>query len=1159
MSEMFYGCKNLDSINLSNFNTANVTKMNGMFSACESLKSLDLSGFNTSEVTDMNGIFNQCKSLTDINFGANFNTGKVTDMRAMFRLCESLTSLDLSRFNTESVLLMGGVNSGMFDGCSSLTALDLSGFNTGSVGCMSEMFQNCSALSTLDISSFNTSQVSEMNSMFENCSSLTELDLSSFEMGETNVTQMFGNCSNLTTIYVASDANWSNVNDDNSGQLDSPNIFGGCINLKGGSNTLCTGTNIGKDFAKIDGGTNDPGYFTSTSFLYVDSKVTATGLGTVESPFNSLTRALVYLGVVLDDVANAKYTICIDGELNESVTIPNSFDSKYKAIELRGKTGNAHDKLIGAGSSSVLTINTTVPVTISKLQITGGNAEYGGGINMCSGSHVTLGFGALVGEEATSVATSSDYANTASTSGGGIYNNGGELILGSGSMVCHNYASPYAYNQDNQKCGAGICSVAGKVTIRAGAKVIYNYSSSRGGGIGLVNGAELTITGGNIDNNTAIGWGGGIFFSNYGSNSPVVNMTGGSVSNNSITGTYNWGEAGGGIYIDGKGTFKMSGTALLSSNSSSLNGGGVSIRNGKFEMTGGAILGNTADFTGGAMWCNKNNGDETCTFQIGDSAYIPCSGIRNNDVYLSSGSKITVTSELKRNAPVASITPEEFSEGLSVVDVSQPELINESIKFALTDNPDYGVANGTIVRVLGLQNSYSVGFDTFKEAVESAEDGAVIYLAQRVYAANYNNRDGNNNLKLDVPSGKTVTIKRFPGYKGLLIETYSHPYGILEVNNTKKKASGRLILDGGSEDGLEADDALFYDNAGCTLYNITFQNNNNTKECRTSPYYNEGKGGGFRQNQSATTSLVNCVIQNCQASRGGGIYANSSFWLSGTVIKNCMATDADGGGGIFAGENMNNNRWIVLNEGGLITNCTANGVRNNYHFDKYQNYNGTYVYSLFVGDDGNDKIINDLTNMTDDEIFKALGYVDLGLPSGTLWATKNVGATSPEEFGDYYAWGETEPKVNYSQSQYHYEDTQETLPLGNDAANVNWGNGWVMPSASEFEELINYCQWIWSEGYNNSTIKGYIVYRRSEEQNHTYNTASDAHIFLPAAGVRNGSEDPAGQNVYCYYLSATLDTEQVSEAKALVIPGTENHVISVTRYCGYSVRPVRRP
>ena len=147
-------------------------------------------------------------------------------------------------------------------------------------------------------------------------------------------------------------------------------------------------------------------------------------------------------------------------------------------------------------------------------------------------------------------------------------------------------------------------------------------------------------------------------------------------------------------------------------------------------------------------------------------------------------------------------------------------------------------------------------------------------------------------------------------------------------------------------------------------------------------------------------------------------------------------------------------------------------------------------------------------------------YVDLGLPSGLLWATCNVGATLPEEYGDYFAWGETTTKTEYTednsltyglskselQSQ-GYIDSEGNLTPQYDAATANWGSSWRMPTKNELNELINNCTWTWT---TQNGVKGYNVAG-----------PNGASIFLPAAGYRNGSSlNLAGH--YGHYWSSTL-------------------------------------
>ena len=157
----------LEEIDLSFFNTSNVTNMSSMFGGCSSLTNLNLRSFNTSNVTNMSSMFGGCSSLTSLDL-SSFNTSKVTNMRYMFNGCSSLTSLDLSSFNTSNVTDM----SGMFYSCSSLTSLNLNSFNTSNVTDMDSMFYYCSSLISLDLSSFNTSNVTNMGYMFSSCSKL---------------------------------------------------------------------------------------------------------------------------------------------------------------------------------------------------------------------------------------------------------------------------------------------------------------------------------------------------------------------------------------------------------------------------------------------------------------------------------------------------------------------------------------------------------------------------------------------------------------------------------------------------------------------------------------------------------------------------------------------------------------------------------------------------------------------------------------------------------------------------------------------------------------------------------------------------------------------------------------------------------------------------
>ena len=136
-------------------------------------------------------------------------------------------------------------------------------------------------------------------------------------------------------------------------------------------------------------------------------------------------------------------------------------------------------------------------------------------------------------------------------------------------------------------------------------------------------------------------------------------------------------------------------------------------------------------------------------------------------------------------------------------------------------------------------------------------------------------------------------------------------------------------------------------------------------------------------------------------------------------------------------------------------------------------------------------------------------YVDLGL--SVKWATCNVGASKPEEYGDYFAWGETTTKSSYTESNSKTYGKSMGDIAGNssyDAATANWGGTWRMPTKAEMQELIDKCNWKWKK---QNGVKGYKV------------TGPNGNsIFLPAAGYRDGSSlDDAGSN--CSYWSSTPD------------------------------------
>ena len=202
-------------------------------------------------------------------------------------------------------------------------------------------------------------------------------------------------------------------------------------------------------------------------------------------------------------------------------------------------------------------------------------------------------------------------------------------------------------------------------------------------------------------------------------------------------------------------------------------------------------------------------------------------------------------------------------------------------------------------------------------------------------------------------------------------------------------------------------------------------------------------------------------------------------------------------------------------------------------------------------------------------------YVDLGL--SVKWAKCNLGASKPSDYGDYFAWGETEPnKTEYTWATYKWMqagkddwkyitkytfadgltqaiwydaggnfigDNKTTLEAADDAATANLGSPWRMPTKKEYDELVDHCTWTWT---TQDGVKGYEV--KSKKNGNT--------IFLPAAGYRYRSNlNEAGSKGF--YYSSSLYTEYSAYAHDLGFDSGDHESNSPERDCGFSVRPVR--
>ena len=274
-----------------------------------------------------------------------------------------------------------------------------------------------------------------------------------------------------------------------------------------------------------------------------------------------------------------------------------------------------------------------------------------------------------------------------------------------------------------------------------------------------------------------------------------------------------------------------------------------------------------------------------------------------------------------------------------------------------------------------------------------------------------------------------------------------------------------------------------------------------------------------------------------------------SFSQSTSIIIDITANPVEGGevrggGGYFAG-----------------TECTLIATA----YDGYDFANWTENGEVVSTEATYSFMVNESRNLVANFTFHGnYAYVDLGLPSGTLWATCNVGAGTPEHYGNYYAWGEIQPKNIYYWSTYQhcndssnaltkycnkanygyngYTDNLTILMPEDDAATANWGEDWRMPTKEEWQELRDNTTSTWT---TQNGVSGWLF------------TASNGNsLFLPASGSRWANRIPrVGE--FTSYWSSSLDTDQPSWAWRFYFASNYSGVTHNTRVYGFPVRAVR--
>ena len=685
-----------------------------------------------------------------------------------------------------------------------------------------------------------------------------------------------------------------------------------------------------------------------TSTLYVGkfsdaaSAASDSNSGFPFEPLETLTGAFnkIIANQVVQGSGKCDYRIILCENQTGNFEIPATIlTSKVSTIDISGYN-NTQKVLNGGNSGTVLTISSTVPVTISHLQITGGNAENGGGIYMASSTKLTLGEGALVGRDVQALAGSgnSDHGNYASVRGGGIYVHNATLILKNGSKVCNNYVNSSA--GVHASGGGGISLYGGSLTIENGAVISWNNSANgRGGGI-LVpdpnddesNASVLTMKGGEISHNTAGWYGGGVMLGHTGTvlgrnyTAKTFNFLGGTISENSISqrATSAPLSGGAGIFLDG-GTFTMSGNAVIEKNVAILSdgqtgGGGIAISDsaeatGSFTMTGGIIRNNSAS-KGGALYFDDSGTGTEKSYSISGSASIPygvngTKAIGKNDVYIGKTGSLNIAAALSDSFPELGIsnTDQQWKRGQTVMKLADGVSLSEELvgkfnclvpsddweKIISTDKvsvncPFYvGSYNGTAGSDSNAGTKVSP-YATIEKACQQMTDKDTDYIIKIIGSTAAERQKIPADLKKD--GSGTYNAKSVK---------------LLGVDSSAVINRGLSTATSGSDDGtallIESPVPVFLSNLKIT------------------GGFSSTSGGGIQLNSDTELHIESgAVIESNKAASGAGIHINKgTLYITGGEIKKNSTTLADdtNGGGIY---NFNGNLYIT---GGKISENNA--------------------------------------------------------------------------------------------------------------------------------------------------------------------------------------------------------------------------------------------
>ena len=1018
MRRMFAECS-ATNLDIKGLNTSKVTDMSEMFYGCSSLTSLDLSGFNTSNVTDMNNMFYKCYSLASLDL-SNFNTSNVTNMHSMFYLNpyanrhSSLVRLDLSSFNTSNVTDMGE----MFKGADALLSLDLSKFDTSNVTDMNNMFEDCSSLTSLDISHFYTSNVTKMIRMFDSCSSLTYLDLSNFNTSNvTDMRSLFSGCSSLTSLNVS--------HFDTSKVTDMELMFSGCSSLTSLDVSHFSTSNVTNMYAMFSG---------CSSLTNLD--LSSFGTSNVIDMHRMFRRCsqlkTVYVGNDWTtnnvETSSDMFIECFNIKGGNGTEYDsNHIDKEYARIDNRPNRPG----YFSAGMFSFLSCPDYDHPHLIDLGLPSGtkwaccNVNDDASKQIPTNNGTFYAWGEVKGKDYYSEDTNDYFQN-----GKWMYI-GGEIAGTQYDVAHYRWGGSWKMPSLDQ------------------FKELLDNCSSQWMTVGGINGLSFTGSNGCTIFLPAAGYVYNDDLSYVGLDATYWSSTQDpSDSDKAYI-----------LYFDSR-------NAVCYGSSRE---GGRTVRpvtdGSSSEIPAEAI---DLGLPSGTRWASYNVG-ATKPEEFGGKYAWGETEVKEDyteENYLYNGQNLG-SNICGTEYDVAHV---KWGGNWQMPTKKQiEELINKCTYEVVDIN---GISGGKFIGPNGNSVFFPAEYIGWGESFWSGtpsdeESDACVLNVQRGCGTMYN-------------------LYRYRGYcvrpvevsnmipPAITVVPEDIHFGVVKLGTDKKR---NLTVTNTSNASV----TVTMD--GCTKYTDCFDVSDNQEAVTLAPGESKvytitahGTKAGYRPTQSL---LVNCdgleepveikmssygddddpIVNVTELSLKVGetatvVVRNTGYYSSIPDVDDIVELQGGGGPGVSGGPIDRHSPFYNYSESELTVKALKAGVVHITFTDHHTNHTSILTVTV-TGSYTNDSIL----------VFPD-GPVDMGLPSGTLWASHNVGATKPEEIGGYYAWGETEVKEEYEWATYvHCDGTAETCrDIGSDisgteydVAHVKWGDSWQMPTRADFFELREHC------------------------------------------------------------------------------------------------------